>query len=79
MVLSVNNAKARIVRIEGHGVRGYVLFEAVSPKPLTDSEIADIQTKLGYMPMGYGGPDNVKRGEDIDGYLTTWLCQASCD
>jgi hypothetical protein len=75
----LKGVKARIVRKTGNSIAGRVVFEATSDDRLTNEEIGFIQSQLGYSPAGYGGPWNTNHGEDVDGYVVSWCCAASCD
>jgi hypothetical protein len=44
------------------------------PAEITDEQIAQLQTKAGYMPLGYGCFNIVRRPG-----LTTWSCWNNCD
>lgn len=71
--------KAKITgRSGGNGISGRINFRATSDRKLTDQDIAIIQKKLGYHPMGYG-LFSISRHENIDKCIYTWKCSASCD
>lgn len=58
-------------------------FEAWSLEPITDEQCATIQTRAGYMPMGYGMGKIYRREVSETGsakrYLASWSCSDSCD
>lgn len=71
---------AKIVSKSGYGVRGSVYFEIESSTEITPEIAMQAQTKLGYMPQGYGF-ENFKVEKDMIllRYKATWKCQAGCD
>ena len=57
-----------------------VLFESVSSEPVSNAQLAQEQTTLGYDPYGYGcsiTPNALRR--EGENYVYSWTCSGSCD
>lgn len=64
----------------GSRVRDSVHFMAESSSEITPEIAKEAQTKLGYMPAGYGFDGfKVVRDAILLRYKATWTCSASCD
>jgi len=54
-------------------------FTVFSKRELKNEELAYLQEKAGFHPLGYGGPSLVFRNEKNGVYTTSWQCSGSCD
>jgi len=60
--------------------RPYVCFEIESELVPTREQVADLQTKFGFHPGGYGSPTGISSVNLENGNVkTTWNCWHSCD
>jgi len=71
--------KAKVIGRTGPRIGDRVMFEASSPKELTKEQITELQTELGYNPLGYDGPWSITQEKCAKGFNYKWSCAASCD
>jgi hypothetical protein len=65
---------------EGNRAIDDIKFEVTTPREFYWNDVVDLQTKLGYNPMGYGVPRNLNYSRTINSdIIYTWNCNASCD
>lgn len=66
----------------GHPADRWHAFLAVSEKPITRVEAAEAQSRLGFIPAGYGLFDfETQAVATANGvrHIAEWRCSASCD
>lgn len=68
------------LKVERTSVSTYtVTFRCVADKELDNDTISNLQSKAGYYPQGYGGPDKIKRVQEDGKWVHTWECSGSAD
>jgi hypothetical protein len=82
MVKLDSETKVLVIKVaDGNAIWNSNKFEAISPRPLTESEIDYLQDEMGYCSAGYDGPWLSRKNVETPSgtFFNSWSCSGSCD